>query len=66
MINRRTAKRQIAAARSLLHLIRAHQIEIPTANAAHDLTEALARLALSTDALARETYQPQDPQEVRA
>lgn len=61
MINRRTVKRQIAATRSLLQLIRVHDIEIPNARACWQLVEALERLRDSTETLAREVYQP--PQE---
>lgn len=66
MINRRTAKRQIAAARTLLQLIRSHDITIPNARACDQLVDAVDRLHSTTDALGRETYQPQfnpNPQE---
>lgn len=62
MINRRTAKRQIAASRALLQLIRAHNIEIGSAHVCTQLVDTVDRLQRSTDALARETYQPQEPQ----
>lgn len=57
MINRRTAKRQIAAARALLQLIRAHEIELSSAHVCTQLIDTIERLQHSTDALARETYQ---------
>ena len=58
MINRRTAKRQVAAARTLLQLINANDITIPNATAAHKLVDAIDRLHTATETLARETYQP--------
>lgn len=63
MINRRTAKRQIAAARALLQVVRTHDIEIPNARACDEWIAAVERLRASTDTLARETYQNPNPQE---
>jgi hypothetical protein len=60
MINRRTAKRQIAAARALLQVVRTHEIEIPNARACDQWIAALDRLRASTESLARETYQAQE------
>jgi len=60
MINRRTAKRQIAAARALLQVVRMHEIEIPNARACDQWIAAIDRLRTSTESLARETYQAQE------
>lgn len=62
MINRHTAKRQIAASRALLQLMRAHNIEVGSADVCTQFADTLDRLERSTDSLARETYQPQEAQ----
>ena len=61
-INRRTAKRQVAASRALLQLIRSHNIDISSADVCTRLADSVERLQRSTDSLARETYQPQEIQ----
>lgn len=62
MINRRTAKRQVAASRALLTIIHSHGIEIASADVCTQFIHALDRLQRHTDSLARETYQPREPQ----
>jgi hypothetical protein len=62
MINRRTAKRQIAASRALLQLIRSHNIDVSSAHVCTQFADIVDRLQRSTESLARETYQPQETQ----